>query len=184
MAYTRAPGSEGTTALPFPAAARQPCTCRTEMRHEASALNSTDPSETAARPPRSGGFATFADRFGATASFLCAIHCALLPFVIAVLPTLGLSVLADHAVERGFVVFACSLATVMLLLGYRRHRRINALLLLLPALSLLLAGIVVDFEQSAVVHAWLVTSGGSLLALAHLVNLRLSHVHDANCRHG
>ncbi|WP_386065548.1 MerC domain-containing protein [Tahibacter sp. UC22_41] len=141
-----------------------------------------DPAAT--RRSRFSGFAAVADRFGATASFLCAIHCALLPFVIAVLPALGLAVLADHAIERAFVTFACTLATVMLLLGYRKHRRANALLLLLPALALLLAGVLVDFEQSAVSHAWLVTTGGSLLALAHLVNLRLSHVHDANCRHG
>jgi hypothetical protein len=153
------------------------------MRYEAFDLNSTDPSDTQAERPRSRGFAAMADRFGATASFLCAIHCALLPFVIAVLPALGLAFLADHAIERGFVIFACALASVMLLLGYRRHRRPNALFLLLPAMALLLAGVIVDFESSAVTHAWLVSTGGSLLAIAHLVNLRLSHVHDANCRH-
>lgn len=128
-------------------------------------------------------YAAGIDRFGATASFLCAIHCALLPFVIAVLPLIGLGFLADHAIERTFVLFACLLAATMLLLGYRRHRRINALVVMLPAVLLLLAGVLVDFEQSAVAHAWLVATGGSLLALAHLVNLRLSHVHDANCRH-
>ncbi len=154
------------------------------MSCEAAELSSDPSDDTAAvRRARFRSFAGIADRFGATASFLCAIHCALLPFVIAVLPALGLAVLADHAIERAFVVFACTLATVMLLLGYRRHRRANALLLLLPALALLLAGVLVDFEQSAVTHAWLVTTGGSLLAIAHLVNLRLSHVHDANCRH-
>ncbi|WP_414717209.1 MerC domain-containing protein [Tahibacter sp.] len=146
-------------------------------------MNSTDPSETTADRPRIRGFAAIADRFGATASFLCAIHCALLPFVIAVLPALGLAFLADHSIERGFVLFACALATTMLLLGFRRHRRPNALFLLLPAMALLLAGVVVDFDSSATVHAVLVSTGGSLLALAHLVNLRLSHIHDQNCRH-
>lgn len=156
------------------------------MSCEAAQLSSTDPSAEPTSVPRarSSGFAAMADRFGATASFLCAVHCALLPFVIAVLPALGLAFLADHAIERGFVVFACTLATTMLLLGYRRHRRLNALFVLLPALILLLAGVIVDFEQAAVTHAWLVSTGGSLLALAHLVNLRLSHVHDANCSHG
>ena len=55
-----------------------------------------------------------ADRLGATASFLCAIHCAALPFVLAVLPLLGLSFLADHRFERGFVMFACALALTAL----------------------------------------------------------------------
>ncbi|TDR40833.1 MerC mercury resistance protein [Tahibacter aquaticus] len=160
------------------------CPGAQSMFHEAAHLSSTDtPGAASPAGSRFGRFAALADRFGATASFLCAIHCALLPFVIAVLPLVGLGFLADHAIERGFVLFACVLATTMLLLGYRRHRRINALVLLLPAMLLLLAGVVVDVDQASVAHAWLVATGGSLLALAHLVNLRLSHVHDANCRH-
>src|SRR6478672_8405035 len=82
------------------------------MSCEAAELSSTDPSAepTDSPPARSGGFAAIADRFGATASFLCAIHCALLPFVIAVLPALGLAFLADHRFERGFIAFASVLA--------------------------------------------------------------------------
>jgi len=64
-----------------------------------------------------------ADRVGATASFLCAIHCALLPFVLALLPFLGLEFLADHRFERDFVFFACTLALFALVGGYRRHQR-------------------------------------------------------------
>lgn len=154
---------------------------RRRLSPELADLSKTEPAAASRRWSR---LAALADRFGATASFLCAIHCALLPFVIALLPTLGLGFLADHALERGFVVFACLLALTMLGLGYRRHRRPNALFLLLPAVLLLLAGVLVDSDRAVVAHAWLVTTGGSLLALAHLVNLRLSHVHDANCRHG
>ena len=62
-----------------------------------------------------------ADRVGATASFLCAIHCALLPFVLALLPFVGLEFLADHRFERGFVLFACTLALFAMIRGYRRH---------------------------------------------------------------
>lgn len=127
--------------------------------------------------------ARLADRFGATASFLCAVHCALLPFVIALLPALGLGFLADHGIERGFIVFACSLATTTLVLGVRRHGDRRALVLLVPGVALLLAGALVDLERAVAVHALLVSSGGVLVALAHLANLRLGHVHDANCRH-
>src|SRR5690348_9850344 len=34
-------------------------------------------------------FAVLVDRVGATASLLCAVHCALLPFVLALLPLIG-----------------------------------------------------------------------------------------------
>lgn len=127
--------------------------------------------------------ARLADRFGATASFLCAVHCALLPFVVALLPILGLGFLANHAYERVFVLFACTLAGTTIGLGVRRHGDRRALALLAPGIVLLLAGIVVDFASLPLLHAILVSSGGTLLALAHVANLRLTHVHDANCAH-
>lgn len=129
-------------------------------------------------------FARLADRFGATASFLCAVHCALLPLVLALLPALGLGFLADHRFERGFVAFACVLALTSLIVGFRRHQRFGAFGFLAPGIALLLAGLVFEYE-SMVVHAALVATGGSLVALAHLINLRLAHghVHDAACGH-
>jgi hypothetical protein len=126
-----------------------------------------------------------ADRVGATASFLCAVHCALLPLVIAVLPAIGLGFLANHRFERGFIAFASVLALTTLVVGFRRHRRFRAFWFLVPGILLLAAGITVDFEQSATVHAILVSIGGTLVAVSHLTNLRLAHghVHDAACEH-
>jgi hypothetical protein len=126
-----------------------------------------------------------ADRFGATASFLCAVHCAVLPLVIAALPALGLSFLADHHFERGFIAFASVLALTTLVLGVRRHGNFRAFWFLAPGIALLTAGIIVDFDDSATLHAVLVAIGGTLVALAHLTNLRLGHlhVHDAACGH-
>jgi hypothetical protein len=129
----------------------------------------------------------FADRLGATASFLCAIHCALLPFVLALLPLLGLSFLADHGFERGFVTFACVLALTSLINGYRRHHRPFPLYLALPGLSLLLLGVTVAENYSIVLHSVLVTCGGLLVASAHFLNLRLDrlhgHAHGPHCAH-
>ena len=125
----------------------------------------------------------FADRFGATVSFLCALHCAALPLVIAALPALGLGFLADHAFERVFIAFASMLALASLAIGFRRHRRLRAILLLVPGVALLLAGVVIDMDGRPLLHAMLVSLGGTLVALAHLMNLRLAHVHvhDAAC---
>ncbi|MBO9662810.1 MerC domain-containing protein [Dokdonella sp.] len=136
-------------------------------------------------PHRPSWFARFADRFGATASFLCAVHCALLPLVIAVLPMLGLGFLADHRFERVFVAFAAVLALSTLIIGFRRHQRFRAFWFLLPGIVLLVTGILIDVEHATIGHAVLVSIGGTLVALAHLVNLRLahSHVHDAACGH-
>lgn len=126
-----------------------------------------------------------ADRFGATASFLCAVHCAVLPFVIAILPAIGLGFLANHRFERGFIAFASALALTTLIVGFRRHRQFRAFWFLVPGILLLAAGIVVDFEDNATAHAVLVAMGGTLVAVSHLTNLRLAHghVHDAACEH-
>lgn len=129
--------------------------------------------------------AVAADRLGATASFLCAVHCALLPFVIALLPLIGLGFLADHRFERVFVACAAALASVTILTAWRRHRRLHALFLLAPGIALLLAGIVIDISAHEWAHTALVVCGGVLVASAHVVNLVLSHrhVHTADCRH-
>jgi hypothetical protein len=130
-----------------------------------------------------------ADRVGAMASFLCAIHCALLPFVLALLPLLGLDFLADHRFERVFVLCACVLASFVLVRGYRRHQRPLPLRLAIPGLALLLLGIIYIDGSSPILHSVLVTCGGLLLAGAHFVNLRLdshgdgAHVHGPQCAH-
>src|SRR5262249_44352045 len=117
--------------------------------------------------------AHLADRIGATASLLCALHCAALPFVLAVLPALGLGFLADHAFERIFIACASTLALTVLIRGYRVHHSARALLLLAPGLLLLwLGGFLIDGHNAIGLHALLVTVGGSCVAFAHLTNLR------------
>ncbi|WP_108471425.1 MerC domain-containing protein [Rhodanobacter thiooxydans] len=130
-----------------------------------------------------------ADRVGAMASFLCAIHCALLPFVLALLPLLGLEFLADHRFERVFVLAACVLASFVLIRGYRRHQRLLPLRLAVPGLLLLLLGIIYIDGPAPILHSVLVTCGGLLLAGAHFANLRLdsrrdgAHLHGPQCAH-
>lgn len=128
-----------------------------------------------------------ADRVGAAASFLCAIHCALLPFVLALLPLIGLEFLASHTFERGFVLFACALALFSLGRGYQRHRRPQPLMLAMPGLALLFLGVTVAQSYSIVVHSVMVTCGGLLVASAHFTNLRAdrldAHQHGPQCAH-
>ncbi|HET6432626.1 MerC domain-containing protein [Dyella sp.] len=128
-----------------------------------------------------------ADRVGAAASFLCAIHCALLPFVLALLPLIGLEFLASHTFERWFVVFACALALFSLIRGYRRHRLSQPLAFALPGLALLLLGVTVAEGYSVAMHSTMVTLGGLMVAFSHFLNLRadrqLDHVHGPQCAH-
>ena len=126
------------------------------------------------------------ERLGAAGSLLCAVHCALLPLVIALLPSLGIASWLGEDFERGFVLFATLLGLFTLLWGYRRHRAVRALGMLIPGLGALWLGVSFDPLHEAVMpHAVVMTLGGTLVGLAHLANLRLSHlhVHDAHCVH-
>ena len=124
------------------------------------------------------------DRFGATGSLVCAIHCALLPLAIATLPALGIAEWLGDGFEQGFVVFATLLGLFSVVWGYRRHGAVRALGLLLPGLAILWTAILYDpLHHALIPHALAMTCGGTLVGLAHLANLRLGHVHDASCAH-
>lgn len=126
------------------------------------------------------------DRIGATGSLLCAIHCALIPLAVAVLPSLGVALWLDDGLESAFVTFASLFGVSVLAWSYRRHRTMRALGLLLPGLAALwLAVLYPPLHHSVVLHAVVMTFGGTLVGLAHLANLRLTHghVHDASCAH-
>ncbi|UHQ24456.1 MerC domain-containing protein [Lysobacter sp. 5GHs7-4] len=126
------------------------------------------------------------DRIGATGSLLCAVHCALLPLLIATLPALGVTVWFDDSFELIFVAFATLLGLFSVIWGYRRHHAVRALSLLAPGLLVLWLGVLyAPLHHSVVPHAIVMTLGGTLVGLAHLANLRLNHghVHDASCAH-
>ncbi len=126
------------------------------------------------------------DRIGATGSLLCAIHCALLPLLIALLPSIGIAAWLGEGFEQGFVLFASLLGLFTVIWGYRRHRAVRAFGLLLSGLATLwFAVLYPPLHHMLVPHAVVMTLGGTLVGLAHLTNLRLNHghVHDASCAH-
>ena len=150
-------------------------------------VNTPDPHAHPAKhaAPRRG-LHRWVDSFGSVSALVCAIHCALVPFVLALLPALGLGVLATAGFEYGYVAFATVLALASLWLGYRRHRVYRALAFLVPGLLAVWGGILLpELHENAIVHAVTMTFGGTLIAVAHLINLRLTHghVHDASCAH-
>ena len=116
-----------------------------------------------------------ADRIGFAASFLCAVHCALMPVLLALLPAFGLNAAGWVDIDQAFVVFATLLGAATLTFGWRRHRAFRAWLLLLPGLLLVWAGSFTTLHDHSLMHAAVMATGGLLLAGAHLLNLRLTH---------
>jgi hypothetical protein len=135
------------------------------------------PLDTDARKPHP--LARWVDSLGMSGAALCAIHCALLPVALVLLPVLGLGWWNSRGFEFGFVLFATLLASASLWHGYRHHRAYHAFLWLVPGLLLLWAGILVEgLHHPVVAHAITMSLGGSLVALAHLANMRLSRGHS------
>src|SRR5690606_56455 len=135
--------------------------------------------------PRGRSRLRLADRLGASASLVCALHCALLPLVIAAVPTLGLGLAGEIGFERGLPAFAAALAGATLVAGCRRHRTLGALMFLVPGVLAIWFGAYGPLGHDDVVHAVVMAVGGTLVAAAHLLNIRLAHghIHDAGCGH-
>lgn len=116
------------------------------------------------------------DRLGATAATLCAVHCAALPLAMALLPALGLEFLASHAFEGFFLAFTSIFAALSVGHSLRSHGKFFAWPLLLAGLAILFAErFVPAIHDHAVLHALTMTTAGTLVAVAHLLNLRLAH---------
>ena len=79
------------------------------------------------------------DRFGAAASTLCAIHCALCALLPVAFSALGLGFLIGAAAEWVFTLIAVALAVGALVLGFRQHRSVQVAAMLGIGIVLLLA---------------------------------------------
>ena len=72
-------------------------------------------------PEKTTGPSAWQDSIGIVASVGCAIHCAAMPFVIAYLPALGLSFLADEAFHQWMALFCFLIAIAAFVPGIRKH---------------------------------------------------------------
>lgn len=119
------------------------------------------------------------DRLGAGVSFICAIHCAIVPFAATVLPLLGFGFLADERIERTVLITSIGLASASVCWGIRVHRQRRILLLFGAALCLILAGKTLAKDKLEIV---LVVPGAILFVCGHVLNQRLSR-HCERCDH-
>jgi len=111
------------------------------------------------------------DRVGITASTLCAIHCAALPFIITVLPMWGMGFLADEAVEITMIAVSLIIGIWSLSSAYRKqHRRIIPILALIVGFACIALG---HFSGIEPLEPILIPIGGFTIAAAHYINLKI-----------
>lgn len=109
------------------------------------------------------------DFLGFSASFLCAIHCLALPFLLSLGLFGGLSWLHHPVVEWGLIGTAILIAGPALYRGFRQHRR------RLPGWTAALGFLLLGFSRTSPTHEHLLTAaGGLLIATAHWYNWKYS----------
>ncbi|AAO29521.1 conserved hypothetical protein [Xylella fastidiosa Temecula1] len=121
------------------------------------------------------------DHFGATGSLLCALHCAVLPLLLVIAPASGFLLWFGDGVEQVIVISVTLLALFSLILSYFKHHAWRAISVLLPGLTLLWLGLLYDpLHHAPTLHAVTMAIAGTLIGIAHLVNLHLNHSHIDN----
>ena len=113
------------------------------------------------------------DKAGMTASLICAVHCAAMPFLITLLPLVGLGFLANEWVEWLLIGLSAVLGISSLCLGYRSHRSHHALATLSVGLALVVIGHIAEKHTGGIFGVALLVLGGCTVASAHWINRRL-----------
>lgn len=96
---------------------------------------------------RSRATSSGADRVGVIASVLCAIHCAVTPFLLLILPTFG-KIWSHPASHWGMALFVVPIAALMMSKGYQRHRRAWIIAIGVTGILLVLAGAVAPYLEN------------------------------------
>ena len=138
------------------------------------------------------------DLAGVTASLACAVHCAAMPLVIAYLPALGLSWMAEEGFHKWMAAICIVLALGAFIPGWRKHRRPSPIVWGFAGLALLMSAAFIleplglgcahcdacqtacetpkqpTFLSAAMIAPWITPLGGLLLVVAHLLNHRFA----------
>src|SRR6185369_12963325 len=111
------------------------------------------------------------DALGIAASSLCIVHCAAMPFVVGLLPLIGLQFLSGHTAHMCLAFFVFTFALSAVVPGYLKHRHSGVLAAMLLGLSLVLL--------ATFGNPWIITEQAEL-PLISLGNIILVATHWRN----
>ena len=115
------------------------------------------------------------DQLGITASIVCAVHCAALPFIITTLPLWGLEFLAHSWVELSMICLSLIIGICSLSTSFPKHKKALPITVLVTGFSFIAIGHYAFHN----LEAFLIPLGGFTIAAAHYLNWRYSR----NCNH-
>jgi hypothetical protein len=114
------------------------------------------------------------DALGIGASLLCAVHCAVLPVLVTLLPLLGLHMRGNEKLEHALLACTFVIGVAALLSGYRRHRQLQPLLWFLAGFAGLLLG---HYRLRPAWQPAVIAAGAVCIIVAHIRNLHKCRMH-------
>ncbi len=113
------------------------------------------------------------DKFGMSASLLCAIHCALVPLILPAMAAFGLGFLWSQEFEFGMIILALIIGALSLTRSFRHvHHNVTPYLLLGIGMAIILAS---KFFISTKWEFIVLPIGALFIVAAHWINWRLHH---------
>lgn len=112
------------------------------------------------------------DKFGISASLLCAIHCAFMPFLLPLAAMLGLGFLWEPAFEIAMILLALAVGAISITSGYLKvHRTIYPYFFLISGIVMIIATkLFFDHHLEPV----LLPIGALMIVASHWFNYRLN----------
>lgn len=107
-----------------------------------------------------------ADITGVCLSFMCMIHCLLLPLLAFILPVIGFSFLLHETTENIIFIGAILLAIGSISWGLLEHKKWQILILLIGAIFLFFTSSLITSSYEIYFHIGI----GLLLTISHLIN--------------
>jgi MerC mercury resistance protein len=108
------------------------------------------------------------DKAAISLSFLCAIHCLVVPVLVVYLPTVVISSLTDETLHLWLLVVVMPVSAFAMVLGCQHHQRYRLVFIVGLGLSVLSGSAFFG-------HAWLGESGERLLSLIGAGIIAMGH---------
>jgi uncharacterized membrane protein HdeD (DUF308 family) len=116
------------------------------------------------------------DKIGIYASLLCAIHCAIMPLIVVILPILTISLFVTETVEWLLLISAFIVGISSLCLGFKKHKSKKVFPLLSAGFILILIGKIYHNHNFLYQFNYLnliMILGGILITFSHYINNKL-----------
>jgi hypothetical protein len=120
------------------------------------------------------------DFIGFSASFLCAIHCAAVPFILTMSSLIGLQFLANPWIEYSMIFLSFIIVSLALIHGYRKHhQKIAPMIMVIAGFLMILSGHISGHE---ITEAIVTPLGATVVALAHVLNWKYIKNSGKSCQ--